>query len=109
MDETALAVYHEQSADAAVQLVTSFSVAAGEKLHEEWLVFFGELFVRFRDFSTIVPDAQDLRCGCSVQQPGLTDATKRRIVVETGTHYEIPSDGIDQERNDRNVAWKAVY
>lgn len=109
MDEKALAVYHDDSAAAAVKLVTQFSVDAGQQLHEEWLTFFGELFVRFRDFSTIVPDAEDSRCGCSVQQPGLTDANKRRIVMETGTHYEMPSFRMDREGNSANAAWKAVY
>ena len=90
VDNTALAVYRGTSATAAVQLVTNFSVLAGETLHEEWLDFYGDLFVRFRDFSTIVPDADNTRCGCDVQQPGLTDKNKRRIVGETGSHYEIP-------------------
>jgi hypothetical protein len=34
MDETALAVYHGTSASAAVNVVTNFSVLAGETLHE---------------------------------------------------------------------------
>jgi hypothetical protein len=108
MDTTALAAYHGNSPTAAIQLVTNFSVVAGQKLHEEWVDFFGELFVRFRDFSTIVPNAEDTRCGCSVQQPGLTDANMRRIVMETGTHYEVPSDG-KQYVGNGNAAWKAVY
>ena len=92
MDKTALAVYRGTSASAAVQMVTNFSVLAGETLHEEWLEFYGDLFVRFRDFVTIVPDAENTRCGCDVQEGGLTDASKRRIVRETGSHYEIPSE-----------------
>jgi hypothetical protein len=71
MDKTALAVYRGTSATAAVQLVTNFSVLAGETLHEEWLEFYGDLFVRFRDFATIVPDAGNTRCGCNVQEKGL--------------------------------------
>ena len=98
-DNTALALYRgSTSATAAIQFVTSFSVLAGENLHEEWLDFYGDLFVRFRDFSTIVPDPDNTRCGCDVLQPGLTDRNKRRIVRETGTHYEIPSEaGISLE------------
>jgi len=92
MDKTALAVYRGTSATAAVQVVTDFSVLAGETLHDEWLGFYGDLFVRFRDFVTIVPDAENTRCGCDVQERGLTDANKRRIVRETGSHYEIPSE-----------------
>jgi dipeptidase len=91
-DNTALAVYHSTSAAAAVEVVTNFSVLAGEKLHKEWLDFYGELFVRFRDFSTIEAEPDNTRCGCSVQQPGLTDRNKKRIVKETGAHYEVPHE-----------------
>ena len=76
---------------AAVQAVTKFSVSAGETLHEEWLEFYGDLFVRFRDFVTIVPNPENTRCGCDVKEAGFTDASKERIVRETGTHYQIPS------------------
>jgi hypothetical protein len=108
MDEKALAVYFGNSAEAAVELVTNFSVSAGEQLHQEWLDFFGDLFVRFRDFSTIVPDSEDTRCGCSVEQPGLSDAIKRRVVIETGTHYEVPSERVDLEGNG-NPPLKSLY
>ena len=91
MDKAALAVYQEKSASAAVQAVTKFSVSAGETLHEEWLEFYGDLFVRFRDFVTIVPNPENTRCGCDVKEAGFTDASKERIVRETGTHYQIPS------------------
>ena len=91
MDKLALAVYHDESPSAAVEVVTSFSVSMGEILHEEWLEFYGELFVRFRDFVTIVPNPENTRCGCDVQEAGFTDASKERIVRETGTHYQIPS------------------
>lgn len=92
MDKTALAVYRGTSTSVAVQMVTNFSVRAGERLHDEWLQFYGYLFARFRDFVTIVPDPENTRCGCDVQEAGLTDASKRRIVRETGSHYEIPSE-----------------
>ena len=108
MDEKAKVAYNSNSAAAAVELVTNFTIAAGQKLHEEWLDFFGDLFVRFRDFSTIVPNAEDTRCGCSVQQPGLSDAIKRRIAIETGTHYEVPTEGADFEGYGK-FASKALY
>jgi hypothetical protein len=92
IDKTALSVYQNQDAAAAVEIITKFSVMAAEKLHNEWLDFYGEIFARFRDFSTIIPKPEDTRCGCEVQQPGLTEGDKRRIVLETGTHYEIPGE-----------------
>jgi dipeptidase len=92
-DVTALALYQNDSPEAAVDFVTKHGVAAGETLHETWLDFYGELFVRFRDFSTIVPNEEDTRCGCEVQQPGMSESTKKRIVMETGTHYEVGSGG----------------
>jgi len=100
VDNTAVAAYHSTSSAAAVDIVTDFSVLACEKLQKEWVDFFGELFTRFRDFSTIVPKADDTRCGCTVQQPGISEGNKRRIVLETGSHYEIPDEaviGIDRD------------
>ena len=92
IDDKALAVYHETSAAKAVEIVTSFSVLAGTSLHEEWLEFYGDLFARLRDFVTIVPDPENTRCGCNVQEKGLSDISKRRIIQETGSHYEIPDE-----------------
>ena len=93
VDQSAIEIYNRESPEAAVEYVTSYSVTVGTRLHKKWLDFYGELFVRFRDFSTIIPKKDDTRCGCEVQQPGLTDAVKRRIVMETGTHYEIDATG----------------
>jgi hypothetical protein len=94
VDNTALAMYHDNSPLAAVEMVTEFSVLAGDKLHEEWLDFYGELFARFRDFSTIVPNAEDTRCGCTATEPGMSEGDKRRIVMETGTHYQVPESAV---------------
>jgi hypothetical protein len=88
-DRRALELYHNDSPDAAVDFVTQFSVNAGQTLYELWLDFYGDVFVRFRDFSVIVPDESNTRCGCDIQQPGLTEANKKRIVSETGSHYEV--------------------
>lgn len=90
-DKKALELYYNESPAAAVAFVTQFSVDSGQQLHQQWLDFYGDVFVRFRDFSTIVADGKNTRCGCEVQQPGLTDKNKQRIVMETGAHYEIPS------------------
>lgn len=89
IDAHALALYNDVSPAAAVKYVTDYTVSAGEKLHETWLDFYGELFVRFRDFSTIVEKEGETRCGCEVQSPGLSDNMMKRIAMETGTHYEV--------------------
>lgn len=92
VDAEALALYKESSPKAAVEYVTKQSVATGQKLHDRWLDFYGELFVRFRDFATIVEKEDDTRCGCEVKEPGLSEVAMRRIVMETGTHYEVTAD-----------------
>lgn len=112
VDDTAVKLYHNQSAEAAVEYVTQYSVLAGRKLHQQWIDFYGELFVRFRDFSTIVPKEDDTRCGCEVQEPGLSEITKRRIVTETGSHYEIPKEGsVDQRLGApaQETIYKEIY
>ena len=89
IDERAKNLYDAGDIPGAIDLVTNFSVQSGEALHKTWMDFYGELFARFRDFATIVPDPTDTRCGCQVQEPGLSEETKRRIVLETGGHYEV--------------------
>jgi dipeptidase len=92
VDDNAQQLYKDQSPEAALDYVTQYTVSAGTNLHQVWLDFYGELFVRFRDFSTIVPKPDETRCGCEVQEPGMSDAVKRRIALETGSQYELPKD-----------------
>ena len=88
-DISAKALYESKSPEEAIDYVTKESVKMAEHLHYTWMNFYGELFVRFRDFSTIVEDKENTRCGCNVQQPGIDEQMKKRIVMETGTHYEV--------------------
>jgi dipeptidase len=94
-DVTAEAIYNSGSPEEAVKYATQVSVKMAEILHRQWMDFYGELFVRFRDFSTIVADKENTRCGCDVQEPGIADEVKRRIVMETGEHYEVKDDGAE--------------
>lgn len=87
-DITAEAIYRSDP-DAAIDYATKVSVKMAESLHHKWMKFYGDLFVRFRDYSTIVADKDDTRCGCQVQEPGISESMKKRIVMETGTHYEV--------------------
>lgn len=91
LDDQALKLYKAKGADEAVQLVTQFSVNTANTIHKEWLDFYGELFVRFRDFHIITPEPGEPSCGCSAKEPGLSEAVKKRIIDETGSHYEISS------------------
>ncbi|KAL3917979.1 MAG: hypothetical protein SGILL_004457 [Bacillariaceae sp.] len=87
-DVKALAAYKEDGPSEMVKMLTYFTVISGETLHEEWKTFFGEVFTRFRDFSVITP--ADNSRGFDIDSPGLSNEAKRRIVMETGTHYEVP-------------------
>ena len=93
VDANALKLYHDESPEAAVNYVTQFTVSAGERLHDTWLKFYGELFAKFRDFATFEQKEGETRCGCQVSEPGLSEEVKRRIVLETGGHYEVPVSG----------------
>lgn len=93
VDAEALNLYQTHGAGAAVDYVTDYSVKAADSLHQTWMGVYGELFTRFRDFSTIVSKPDDTRCGCEVQEPGMSDETKKRIILETGTHYEVLNGG----------------
>lgn len=91
-DERAMTAYDEDGVDAAVSYVTSFSYDVGNTVHQLWMDFYGELFVQFRDFYTIVPKEGDALCGCEAKEPGLSEIAKKRIVEETGDHYKVVKD-----------------
>ncbi|KAG7360414.1 peptidase U34 dipeptidase family protein [Nitzschia inconspicua] len=88
VDAKALDLYKKQDASVAVDFVTMFTAEAGEDLQREWTAFFGDLFTRFRDFSIILPDPDSSR-GFTIESPGLSEEVKRRIVMETGTRYQV--------------------
>jgi hypothetical protein len=92
MDERALKIYQNQGKQEAVKAVTSFSESAGIELHRVWMDFYGELFVRFRDFYTIVKKNDEPVCGCEAKEPGMTDVVKERIIRETGNHYRVAEE-----------------
>lgn len=89
IDAQALEVYNRTGSKEAVELVTRFSEEVALILHEEWLKFYGELFVQFRDFYTISKKQNEPVCGCQAKEPGLSEDVKKRIVEETGEHYRV--------------------
>jgi hypothetical protein len=87
IDAKALSLYNNVGAADAIELVTEFGCDAGDKLVSDWNVFFGQLFVRFRDGYDIQQDLSDPGCGCSVASKGYPSETYQRIVDETGDQY----------------------
>lgn len=92
VDEQAMKAYDEDSVEAAVEYVTLFGWNTGNTVHNLWMEFYGELFVRFRDFYNIVAKEGDPLCGCEAKETGLSEAMKKRIVDETGDHYRVVID-----------------
>ena len=95
VDKKLLELWKEGNEDKAIKYATFIGVGFGKYLHEKWMQFYGELFVRFRDFYTIVPKKDEPSCGCEAIEVGLSEDAKRRIVDETGDHYLV-LDGGDQ-------------
>ncbi|CAB9503535.1 Probable dipeptidase A [Seminavis robusta] len=106
LDDQLLKIYKTKGAKEAVDFATQFSVRTANAVHQQWLEFYGELFVRFRDFHIITEKKDEPSCGCDAKEPGLVDAVKKRIIDETGDHYEIPSNGqiLNKESLLRSVA-----
>lgn len=93
VDEQLLAQYDHGNEQEMVRLGTEFSVQAGDRLHKEWMMFYGELFARFRDFYTVEKDPTDPICNCKVIEREISDEWKERIVKETGDKYQCGDDG----------------
>mmetsp|Transcript_487 Transcript_487/g.833 ORF Transcript_487/g.833 Transcript_487/m.833 type:complete len:641 (+) Transcript_487:103-2025(+) len=94
LDEQILAHYDHggKNVEEILRLATSFSVQAGDRLHKEWMMFYGELFARFRDFYTVEKDPSDPVCNCKVKEHEISDDWKERIVKETGDKYQCNDD-----------------
>jgi hypothetical protein len=64
MDMRALEVFHNEGHQKTVDMLTAYSVSAGDRLHQTWIDFFGYLFARFRDFIIMEKDETNKECGC---------------------------------------------
>jgi hypothetical protein len=64
IDRTALEMFHKYGHQKTVYFLTEYSVAAGDKMHQDWIDFFGYLFARFRDFIVMEKDDANKECGC---------------------------------------------
>jgi hypothetical protein len=64
IDQKALEIFHKRGHQSTVELLTRYSVDAGDKMHQDWIDFFGYLFARFRDFIVMEKDDANKECGC---------------------------------------------
>lgn len=88
IDDRALELYNNNDRSGAIDFVTEYSVKAGDKLHNIWVNFYGQLFVRFRDGYELQENKDELACGCTISQSGYSNNWYKRIVEEDGDHYK---------------------
>ena len=99
-DAQAVMLYDKKGPAAAIEFVSGFGVKAGDSLQAEWIEVYGKLFVRFRDFYTTVKDETKPDCGCTVEEVGMSDEWKKRIVDETKHRYRVKGDDDDDGDGD---------
>ena len=73
--------------DAMIDIVSEFSRTAGDRLHQEWTEFYGELFVAHRDFGDITPKEDNPECKCKVTLNPYSIPWEDKIIRDTGNHY----------------------
>mmetsp|Transcript_23612 Transcript_23612/g.40125 ORF Transcript_23612/g.40125 Transcript_23612/m.40125 type:complete len:203 (-) Transcript_23612:1833-2441(-) len=90
-DAKALAMFEspEHSDADVVEFLTSFSFELGTALTRDWLTYFGELFVKFRDGYVTTAGAAPV-CGCQTASAPYQDDWYNRIVEDTGDFYLVP-------------------
>ena len=113
-DSKALAMLKSGSSEAeVVKALTDFTIRTGDGLVDEWVAFFGELFVRFSDgfdASPIprappVPGAPAYTPGgtatVKVEENGYDDQWRARIASDAGAKYHVPEG---PERHDERLS-----
>lgn len=113
LDKKAADMY-KTDPNAAIKLITEYSVNTGDKMTKEWLNFWMHLFSRFRDGFTVTPSttkqcdpAKHERKDCTSRADphtlasGYSNAWYQRIVSDSDNraHYHVPtSEYKDPER-----------
>ena len=92
IDEKAAALYKNDK-DAAVAMLTDYSVKTGNETTKEWLQFYTYLFTKYMDGN--VKEAAEVPEGYKyhvpkLQQPGYSEEWYKKIVDETGDHFKMP-------------------
>lgn len=104
VDSVALKLYNEKGPSAAVEYVTSFSEEAGNSLVKDWVNFFGELFVKYRDGYVITRDSSKQNCGCSSANAYYPQDWYDRIVKESKGHFYYGNpNGVSQSQSLKAV------
>jgi len=88
----------EKEGEITAQKATSFTVKAGDKMHQIWWAFYGELFAKFRDYYSFEEKEGEKSCGCTSglpDNPVFDDPWKKRIVEERGEWYKVNGGSIN--------------
>lgn len=94
MDVKLMKMTSEEAAAAA----TDFSFQTGERLHAQWLEFYGRLFATYVDGYRTVSNPRNKFSGCDKEPLQFSEAWKQRIVEETGDHYRVSKQVMGQKR-----------
>ena len=92
-------------AQAATELLTAFTEAAGAGLVREWQALFGTLFIKYRDGFVNTQSATPVctrprQFNCTYRnipdslEAGYPSQWYGRIVAENGDHYAVPGSGL---------------
>ncbi|MEZ5199014.1 MAG: C69 family dipeptidase [Bacteroidales bacterium] len=92
IDQKALTLL-EQDKDAAIAMLTEYSVSKGNETVKHWLNFYTYLFTKYMDGN--IKEKVDVPEGYKyhnpkLQQPGYSKEWYERIVDETGDHFKMP-------------------
>jgi dipeptidase len=87
---------YKSDPSAAIEMVTQYSVKAGNETLAHWMNFFAYLFTKYMDGNvkekTEVPEGYKY-ANPKVEFPGYGEAWYRRVVEETGDHFKVPGAG----------------
>lgn len=89
IDEKAAALY-EKDAEQALDLLTSYSVKAGDATVQEWKSLYHHLFAKFLDgnVKTVVEGQRDP----ALEQPGYSQEWYKKLVEQTGDKFLYPGE-----------------
>jgi dipeptidase len=83
---------------AAVAYLSNFSISTADALVDEWVAYFPQLFVKYRDGLLVQLPApapahpKDLPPPPGCSEPGYDESWYARIVADTGDQYLLPTD-----------------
>lgn len=91
IDKKALALYQTDK-NAAIDLITNYSVTTGNETVKHWLGFYKYLFTKYMDGNikekVPVPDGYKYH-NPTLKQPGYSKEFYEEIVKETGDHFKV--------------------